>query len=501
MTTYFLDLFSPNGELTGQIYATDEQTTIISAARDTRDNLMISALAGAAKTTTLRFICKYVPLQAILSVAFTNPIVNELSRVLPGHVTCRTMNSIGHRVWAAATGRRLVLDFRKSYNLLKTQIESLSKPDRADAYDSMPFLLSALTAAKRQGYIPKGKFTHAKPIQTKAEFHQSLDQAPTSLEASIIEAALCDSITQAYGGTIDFDDQLYMPTLFGGSFPRFPLIMVDEFQDLSEINHAMLRKLVTSRIIGVGDPWQSIYAFRGAKQSGMDIACKHYSCTVLPLSVSFRCPEEIVKVARDRVPHMKWSRPGGKVRTLSTLSPSDIPDGAAIICRNNAPLYRLALAVLAAGRGIHLVGSDLGPALVKTIRKLGPETLTQAQTHAAIDLWEIEKLRKSRNAAAVSDKAECFRVFAQFGATLGGAIAYAEHLFSRADGAIQLLSGHKAKGLEWDVVYHLDPWRIPSQWARSDEEIEQELNVRYVINTRAKQELYFIDAKNILEPV
>jgi superfamily I DNA/RNA helicase len=70
-------------------------------------------------------------------------------------------------------------------------------------------------------------------------------------------------------------------------------------------------------------------------------------------------------------------------------------------------------------------------------------------------------------------------------------VAHAEFIFA-AQGPIQLLSGHKAKGLEWPVVYHLDPHRIPSPWSRDGEALEQELNIRYVIETRAKEALYLV---------
>lgn len=104
--------------------------------------------------------------------------------------------------------------------------------------------------------------------------------------------------------------------------------------------------------------------------------------------------------------------------------------------------------------------------------------------------------KKTRRKAALEDRVECLRIFADQGPNLGAAIAYAEHLF-RQTGSIQLLSGHKSKGLEWDVVYHLDPWRCGGRRDLSPEDMEQELNIRYVIETRAKKELHIVNMENI----
>jgi len=181
----------------------------------------------------------------------------------------------------------------------------------------------------------------------------------------------------------------------------------------------------------------------------------------------------------------------GEVRTLDEWDAKCIPDNSAIICRNNAPLMKCALTLLMSGRGVHLVGTDLGPQLVKALKKFGDTNMTQQEVFNAIDIWEATKLKRARNAGTVADKAECLRVFAGFGETLGAAIAYCEHLFA-AKGPIQLLSGHKSKGLEWQTVYHLDPHRIPSPWSKEGEALEQERNVKYVIETRAKEALYYV---------
>jgi superfamily I DNA/RNA helicase len=129
--------------------------------------------------------------------------------------------------------------------------------------------------------------------------------------------------------------------------------------------------------------------------------------------------------------------------------------------------------------------------LVRALKKLGPEHMNQVEVLMAITEWEEEALKKKKKKGSVVDRAECLRVFAYNGDTLAAAIAYAESLF-KSSGPVSLLSGHKAKGLEWPVVFHLDPHRIPSPYAEGAEEMEQELNVRYVIETRAKESLFLV---------
>jgi len=479
---------------------TDEQKAIVAAAKTTSNNLLINALAGAAKTTTLELICNAIQGIPILSLAFNKKIAVEMEKRLPGHVKSATLNSIGHRVWMAAIGKRQAnLDSRKTYTLFREHLESLPRAERSDAWDVSSEVQTLVRLMKTAGYIPKSA-PPGSALVSRHEFLSSLEEEPDEFALGLAEVLLTKSIKVAYDGLIDFDDQIYMPTLFGGAWPKFPLVLVDEAQDLSPLNHAMLKKLVTTRLIAVGDPWQSIYGFRGAVHSGMSKLRADFSMTEMTLSISFRCPKSIVTRANRRVPHMQpapWAKEG-KVETLTALPMSVIPDNSAIICRNNAPLFKLALQLIASGRGVQMVGADIGPALIKVLKKLGPESTPQAQVVILINRWESEQLQKSKAKASVSDRAECLRVFAGAGPTLGAAIAYAEHLFA-SNGPIQLLSGHKSKGLEWDVVYHLDPWRIPSPYAETPEELEQELNIRYVIETRSKSELYLIDAENINE--
>jgi superfamily I DNA/RNA helicase len=71
-----------------------------------------------------------------------------------------------------------------------------------------------------------------------------------------------------------------------------------------------------------------------------------------------------------------------------------------------------------------------------------------------------------------------------------------DNLFAKDSGLVTLATGHKAKGLEWDTVVHLDPWRIPSKWAKKPDEITQENNLRYVLETRSKHTLILANMKD-----
>lgn len=482
MTTHSVAL-SPAQKLT----PTPEQQAIIEAARNTSENLLINALAGAAKTSTLVMIAHSLPMSPILSLAFNKRIATEMSERLPGHVMCKTLNAIGHGVWAQASSKRLTLNTKKSYEILKGLVDGLKRTEKGEAYETFSDTLKLIGRAKLAGYIPD-KSPVGKRLIGCDEFWADLDEDIEEANRDLVDRALIESITQAYKGIIDFDDQIYMSTLFGGTFPKFPLVLVDEAQDLSSINHAMLEKLVVQRVIAVGDPYQSIYAFRGAMSTSMATLRERFSMKEMNLSISFRCPRAIVERARSRAPHMQWPdwAEEGQVNAPTEWTSTIIPDGGAVICRNNAPLFKLAFALIRAGRGVTVVGSDIGPALVKALKKLGPEDMTYEQACKAIDTWETERLRKAKGKAATKDKAECLRVFLSVGGSLAGATAYAESIF-KSTGPIQLLSGHKSKGLEYNHVFHLDPSRIPSPYATNDDEIEQEKNIAYVILTRAKK--------------
>ena len=470
---------------------TPEQEACITAAKTTQANLLISALAGAAKTSTLVLMANALQGKPILSLAFNKRIAEEMKTRLPPWCECLTLNSLGHRVWSKAIGKsRMIVDTEKGAKLLKEYIAAIKNQTKKDIFhDAYGELLKLYRLAKSAGYIPATHSNHSKSL-TPDFFEIQDEEIPLEFKLCI-DSMLNSSIKQAYGAIIDYDDQLYMPTLFGGTFPSYPIIMVDEAQDLSPLNHEMINKLVgtRNRIIAVGDPNQAIYGFRGAQASGMESMEERFNMTRLPLTISFRCPKEVIRNVHWLVPDMSWPSwaEEGLVRTHHTWDTSTIPDGAAVICRNNSPLFWLAFQLIKQGRGVKLIGADIGPQLVRVLKKFGDENTPQKVVFEKIEEWVKEQSKRVKSKTTLEDKAECLRIFASQGNTLYQIIFYAEKVLKQ-DGPIELMSGHKAKGLEYDIVFHLDPFRCRPREGEND----QENNVKYVIDTRAKKELHYI---------
>jgi|HubBroStandDraft_3_1064219.scaffolds.fasta_scaffold00002_65 DNA helicase-2/ATP-dependent DNA helicase PcrA len=464
---------------------TEEQSHILSLVTLTTSNLIINALAGSGKTTTLEMIQDALA-PPVLCLAFNKRIADVMVKRFKTTTTVRTFNGLGHRIWSATCAGRLSLDPRKVPDLLREVIRGLVKSEQGEAREVFWDVIAAVGLAKSLGYVPEGKYPNAKRLIEADSFYAHLTEDIGEIGPYLVEATLTASIKSAYAGLIDYNDQVYMPALFGGTYPKFPTILVDEAQDLSPVNHQMLSHLSKSRLIAVGDENQSIYRFRGATTNGMSKLRERFKMDTAELTVSFRCPEAIVKAVHWRCPQMKWIKGGGRVAALRNPTLNSFTDGSVIICRNNAPLFALALRLLAAGRSVSVAGSDVGPRVIGIMRRLGPDNLTRQGLYEDIEAWKAEKLSKGSNTA--EDIAGCMRVFADHGATLGQAVAFAEHLF-RQQGSIQLLTGHKAKGLEWPVVYHLDPFLL-----RPD---EQDLNLRYVITTRAMETYYEINTADI----
>jgi superfamily I DNA/RNA helicase len=226
--------------------------------------------------------------------------------------------------------------------------------------------------------------------------------------------------------------------------------------------------------------------------------------TDLTLSVTFRCPKVVVARQQAFVPDFKWG-PDNKVGhfdKLTTWFPAGGAD-AAILCRNNAPLIRLAFQLLREQVPVNFLGKDIGANLKRLYNKLSDNGMKpiKATIDAAL-LYGQENPDKL-------DKADSLVAILESHDSVDSAMRF---LTEARTNSITLATGHKAKGLEWERVYHLNPFLIPSkyvqeakpdyepepgespsdEWLRYQAQLQQENNLRYVIETRTKNELYLV---------
>lgn len=375
---------------------TQEQQAIISEAVGSTDNLIVSALAGSAKTTTLVMMAEALPKVGMLCLAFNKKVATEMQTRLPSNCTAMTLNSLGHRTWADCITGRVVLKTDKNYKILSELVGKLNGDEKDRGFAEFADTLKMMESGKSAGYIPTDTFPNAKRLMNDDEFFGWLEDEPSALQERLLREATIESIAQGMKGLIDFSDQILLPTVFPSMFPHFPLVMIDEAQDLSALNHATLRKLAKKRLIAVGDENQAIYGFRGAHEDSMAKMKDDFKMRSLVLSISFRCPKAVVAEALWRAPHMKypeWAK-DGSVTSLTAWNKDTVPETAAIICRNNAPLFSMAIKLLKNGRYPQIVGNDIGKYLVKIMKKFGKTDLPRNDVHKAIDDWVAEKLKR-----------------------------------------------------------------------------------------------------------
>lgn len=236
---------------------TTEQFAILETIATSKSNLMIIARAGCGKTSTLELIDKTLGNHPALLICFNKSIADEAAKRMRSATSVRTMNSIGHRIWADFQRKKLRLSPTKIRDIFKSIVDEATRAERHELWSLYDSVIEGVNMARAIGYIPKTHAMSSKSIATWDDLVAAMDETPEPEACGLINKILNLSIAAAYDGLIDFNDQVYMPALFGGIYPRFPTIMIDEYQDLSPVNQALVSKLCrNSRQIGVGDPAQ-----------------------------------------------------------------------------------------------------------------------------------------------------------------------------------------------------------------------------------------------------
>jgi len=141
---------------------------------------------------------------------------------------------------------------------------------------------------------------------------------------------------------------------------RYSYIYIDEFQDTSQIQYALLKVYgcIAKQVVAIGDDDQTIYSWRGSDNKIItEDFVRDFKPTKVDLSVNFRCPSKILDAIKPSIKLNKRrfdkalssSKDGGKVRvgeyqnyrfmatSLSDLVYEDVKNGksVAILCRVN----------------------------------------------------------------------------------------------------------------------------------------------------------------------
>jgi len=263
-----------------------------------------------------------------------------------------------------------------------------------------------------------------------------------------------------------------------------------------------------------------------------------FSAEEKPLSITYRCAKNIVKYLQNIYEGIEAApnAPDGEIVThekfdhtlFKAWKKSDLPEQRKhihdmIICRNNAPLVKMAFRLIRSRVPVHMMGRDFGKDLIGLIQTLvgdregRVEGQTTLKLSEALDNWEsrqiaIIKAKDGDDDAAIdqiTDRADTVRVFVaqNVDGKVSTVVAEIAHLFNTGASGneedkktiptdkVILTSGHKSKGLEAIRVFFLDPQLMYPQWDKQGTwQEDQERNLEFVICSRPMLHLGFINS-------
>lgn len=482
------------------------QTAIFDFVSNGSGSAIVEAVAGAGKTTLITQAVRLIPAnQSVLMLAFNKVIANELtSRINLPNVSCMTFHSLGFSAYRSAHGSKVKVDNNKMFRLIDDLVSNsnLSPAEMA----GIGYVSKIVNLGKSAG-IGTGILQNTEDNWWNLIEHHDVGGRDEGVDFSLI-IPICQEIlfrSNAMKLAINFDDMIYMPIQQGLKFKKYDWVFVDEAQDTSQTQREMLKALMkpTSRLIAVGDEAQALYGFRGADSLSIDGIRQDFSCSTFPLSISYRCSKSVIAEAKTYVPHIEASQsaPEGSVTSLERYSAGDFKNTDAIICRNSAPIVKMAYSLISRGVPVNVRGRDIGKGLISLIKSFKAKDI-KSLSEKLEDWLDNQILTLSAKGGrdgqieSVNDKADCIRIFisqATAGTTIQDLMSKIESFFSDdPNGNIMLSTVHSAKGLEFDRCIILDRNRFFPKWSTKPWMITQERNVVYVAITRAKMDLVYI---------
>ena len=311
------------------------------AVQSTKGPVLLLAVPGSGKTTVLvtrlgyMIYCKNIPPESILTVTYTVAATKDMSERfavrfgedMAKRLEFRTINGIcamiiqyyGRRI--GKTPFELVKDEKATTGMLIRicQDHGMGYPTESDLKNVRTLI------------------TYIKNMMLNEEELQKLEEE-SDIRIAGIYREYCRQMREQK--LMDYDDQmLYAYNILRKDLGvlayfqnRYPYICVDEAQDTSKIQHAIIALLAagTGNLFMVGDEDQSIYGFRAAyPEALLSFEKKHSGAKVLLMEENFRSNAKIVEAADKFIQkntlrhekHMRAAREAGAdIREISLKS-------------------------------------------------------------------------------------------------------------------------------------------------------------------------------------
>lgn len=481
-------------------------------------NGVISASAGSGKTYTIIKLLDYIPKdKKVLIVAFNRDIRQEIKAKVTnaGHknVQVDTFHSLGYKILNANFNRRFVNTDPNEYkysNYISNNISQLSTINTFRLGKQFSQYLSNI-----QNLVNFGRCYLSETVEDLDKVCERYGIICIADEKEVAVKVL--EWGEKCLDEIDYTDMVWLPNTLhlDSKFYKYDWIIVDECQDLNMVEKDMLftcRRMGT-RMLFFGDKAQAIYSFSGADSEAFDKLRELEDTIQLPLSISYRCPKNIVEYVHYLVPTIEYDKKNKiKGEIIENANLSDVKDGDMILCRNNAPLAKIYIELLRNGIKTKILGKDYSANLSKTIKNTKEELLNVDLSMQGVfsklydifyDLVETtmhkqnitkEEALTSSSIIAKLDEIKVLEILSEGLTTSKELQKRINDIFTdNKESGIILSTIHKSKGLESPNVYIACKSLMPSKTAKQPWDIEQENNLIYVACTRTKNKLGFLD--------
>lgn len=504
--------------------------------------LLVVAGAGAGKTRILtrriawRVATGSAAASHVLALTFTRKAAAELrDRLKELGLQVGVTAGTFHAVALAQLRERAIDDGRESPRVLDSKVRLLGKvipaapPPASDGRrlprrDLLGAVATEIEWAKARRIAPTDYATEARHAERKIP----VDASP------IAEWYAAYEQHKERAGLVDFDDLLERvaqeildnPGFAAVQRWRFRHLFVDELQDANPAQLRLLDAWLGARedLFAVGDAKQAIYGWNGADPSAvLEFPRRYPGATVLELSINYRSTPQVVSVAssvlRDADQSQTAVSNDGPTPTVTAYD-SDLEEASgiasairrrhepalswrrfAVLARTNSQLEAFEQAFDTAGiphRGSTPLRWDRGPEFVEVI-----EGLERAGGTDAFMRWFSElKAPEGKERAVRSRRSAIVRLATDYAAleprpTPEGFLrslddASRDGSFNVVEDGVDLLTIHRAKGLEWPVVFvtGIEVGLLPIAHAMARPAIEEERRLFYVALSRATSELH-----------